>query len=84
LQIKENKLPFSVSVFSNKWKFAIIIFRFQQTDGSCYFPLVPFSICGFQKRGDGDIENEDMETWGHGDKGTWIHRDKETWRHGDM
>jgi hypothetical protein len=42
LPTKENKLPFPFA--ANKGKFAISVSRFQQTNGSCRFPLVSFSV----------------------------------------
>jgi hypothetical protein len=57
-------------------------FPFAENNGSCHFPLVPFSVHG------------NMETWAwrHGDMGTWRHGytdtrilgDTETWGDGDM
>ncbi len=42
----KNKHLFSVSVAINTQKFAISVFRLQQTKGNCCFMLVPFScVC---------------------------------------
>jgi hypothetical protein len=43
LPTKENKLLFPLA--TNKEKFAVPVFRLQQTKGSRHFPLVPFSVC---------------------------------------
>jgi hypothetical protein len=44
LLIMENfRFPFSFA--ANKRKFAVSVFRLQQTNGNCRFQLVPFSIC---------------------------------------
>ncbi len=63
LPTKENILPFSISVCSkhmevccfrflfaaNKRKLAVSFFHLQQTNRSCHFPLVPFSISTYAK-----------------------------------
>jgi hypothetical protein len=43
LSTKENKLQFTVSVCSKQMEVFRSVFRLQQTNGSCHFPLVPFS-----------------------------------------
>jgi hypothetical protein len=74
LPTKEYKLLFSVSVCSEQTEFAVSVFRWQKTNGSCRFLLVPFSVCGIP------------ETWRHGDMETLKHRDidMETSKYGDM
>jgi hypothetical protein len=74
LQTKENKRPFSVSACSSKQKFAISVFSLQQTNRSCRFPLVPFSVSGIPET----LRHE------HGDMEKWIHGSMEKWRHKDM
>jgi hypothetical protein len=47
------------SVFSNKRKFAVSVFRLQKTNRSFRFPLVPFPFCGISetwRHGHGDME----------------------------
>jgi hypothetical protein len=44
----------SVFRFPQTEKFAISIFRLQETNRSCRFPPVPLSVCGI------------LETWSHG------------------
>jgi hypothetical protein len=54
---KNFRVPFLFA--ANKQKFAV--FRLQKTNGSCLFPLVPFSFSGILetwKQGP-----RDMETW---------------------
>jgi hypothetical protein len=78
---EENKVPFSISICSKQKKFAISVFRWQQTNGSCRFP---FAVGGDMKinmnmkigmdmneviKKDMD---DDVETW------TWTW----TWNHG--
>jgi hypothetical protein len=55
LPTKENKILFSVA---SKGKFAVSVFRLQQMNGNCHFPLVLFSLCGI------------LETWRHGNMET--------------
>jgi hypothetical protein len=38
LPTKENKPPFLFA--ANKWKFAVSVFRLQQTNGICRFPYI--------------------------------------------
>jgi hypothetical protein len=74
-------VAYHLSFASQGKQMSVILFRLHQTNGSlpfpfsvaenngsCRFPLVPFSE--FRKRGD-----MDKETWRHGDMETW------TWRH---
>ncbi len=68
LLTKENKLPFS----ANKRKFAVFVFHLQQTNWSCFFPLVSFPFVVFQKHGDGH-----MEKWRHGEMESWRQEDME-------
>jgi hypothetical protein len=80
------RFPFPFA--SNKRKFAVSVFRLQLTNGrltngSCRFPLVPFSVCGIPetwRHKDGDtrleISRYKHKTWKHGEMETW------TWRHG--
>jgi hypothetical protein len=42
LPTKKNKLPFSLA--ENKRKFAVSVFHLRQTNESCCFPLVSFSV----------------------------------------
>jgi hypothetical protein len=42
LQAEENKFRFLFA--ANNWKFAISVFRLQQTNGTYSFPLVPLSV----------------------------------------
>jgi hypothetical protein len=46
LSTKENKHLFA----AKKWKFAVYVFRLQQTNGSCRFLLVPFSVCPYIRK----------------------------------
>jgi hypothetical protein len=50
LPTKENKLPIPFPVAANKRKFSDSIFRLQQTNGNCRFPLVPFRYLYIRKR----------------------------------
>jgi hypothetical protein len=43
-QPRETNFHFLFSLAANKWKFAVSIFHLQQTNGSCRFPLVLFSV----------------------------------------
>jgi hypothetical protein len=54
LLTEENKCPFWSLFEANKWKFAISIFHFQETNESCCYQLVQFSFCGIP------------EMWRHG------------------
>ncbi len=63
LPSKVNKLPISISICSKKRKFAVFNFGFQQTNGSCRFPVVLFSFTEFRKHRDMDME---IWTWRHG------------------
>jgi hypothetical protein len=88
LPTKENKLPFSVSVYSKQMKV-------------CHFPNagLPFSKCSRQMEVAVSISSVfpnsgtketwrhsdvEIETWKHGDMETWKHGDIETWRPGNM
>ncbi len=71
------RFPFPFA--ANKRNFAVSVFRLQQTNENCRFP---FAEC--RKHGDGDMENEVMETRRHRYMETWRHRDIETWRHGGI
>jgi hypothetical protein len=51
----KEKMSFFPSA-ANKREFAVSVFYLQQTDGSCCFPLVLFSVAEFRKRGDMDME----------------------------
>ncbi len=53
---KENKLSFSFPFALNKQKFAISVFRLQQANENCCFPLVQFFVCRIP------------ETWRRGNK----------------
>jgi hypothetical protein len=46
--IADSMFPFA----ANKQKFAVSIFRLEHTqkNGSCCFPLVPFSVCVAQQK----------------------------------
>ncbi len=75
LPIKKKNLCFLFPFAANKQKFAVSVFCLQQTNWSCHFPLVQFSI---------RIIPETLKH-GHGDMETWRHRHRnETWKHGDM
>ncbi len=41
---RKTNFHFPFPFAANKWKFAISDFCFQQTNGSCHFPLVPFAV----------------------------------------
>jgi hypothetical protein len=75
LLTKEKNFLFLLTFAANKQKFAVSVSCLQQTNGSCHFPLFPFSICGIPK------------TWRHGHRDmemeTWKYR-HETWKHGEM
>jgi hypothetical protein len=58
LPTKENKVHFLIPYAANKRKFAVFVFCFQKTNGSCRFSLVPFSTCGI------------LKTWRHQDINT--------------
>ncbi len=50
LSIKDPNFHFPFPFAANKWKFVISVFRLQQTNVSCCFPLVPFAIYMYGKR----------------------------------
>ncbi len=68
---RKTNVCFQFPFAANKRKFVVSVFRLHKTNGSCPFPLVPFSVCGIP------------ETWRHGDNETRRQGDKEKWRHGD-
>jgi hypothetical protein len=97
--IKENKLPFSISICSKQTevcRFPFLICSKQIE--VAVFHYFHFLFALFRKHGDIDMESwwsyEDMETWRHVDRDmeTWRHRhsdmetwrNKETWRHGHL
>jgi hypothetical protein len=94
LPTKEKNVRFPFPFAANKRKFAVSVFRLQKTNGSCGFPLAPFSLCGIpemSRHGHGDVETWRHDTWRHGNMEieTWKHGDidmetwrMETWRHG--
>jgi hypothetical protein len=90
---------FPFAYVANKQEFAISVFRLQKTNGSCRFPLVPFSICGIMeawRHGHRDMETRRhrdiycrgvgyMYRWRHGNIETYTCTvDMETWRNGDI
>jgi hypothetical protein len=66
-----------ISIWRKQTEVSVFIFHLQQTNGSCCFPMVLFSVCRI------------LETWRHGDMQTWRPRHEDiaiwkNWRHGDM
>jgi hypothetical protein len=84
----------SVSVCQKQMEVCNFCLCLQETNGSCRFLLVLFSVCGIPetwRHGSGDMEmetwrHEDMKTWRHevGDMETGRHGNMETWKHGEM
>jgi hypothetical protein len=85
---RKTNVRFPFPFDANKRKFVVSVFRLHKINGSCPFPLVPFSVCGIPETWrHGDMETRkqgDKETWRHGETETWRYRDTEMWRHGDM
>jgi hypothetical protein len=77
---RKTNFCFLFPLAANKRKFAVFVFRLQQNNGGCHFPLVQFSAC---ETGNMETWRWSMETWIHR-KETWKHGEMETWRHGEM
>jgi hypothetical protein len=83
---KENKLPFSVSIFSKQMEASHFCFLFAANKWKLPFPF-SFVFC-FQNSENIDtngLTDRDMETrrYGDGDIETWRHR-HETWEHAEI
>jgi hypothetical protein len=78
LPSKENKLPFSVSIFSKQTEVCRFCFPFATNKQKLLFSVSSFSWRhGYIET----LRHGDMETLWHGDMVTWWHGGIETWRH---
>jgi hypothetical protein len=75
---------FTFPFAANKRKFSVSVFRLQETNGSCLFPVLEFRKHGDMNTWRHGYEGMEMKTWRHGDMETRGQGDMETRGHGDM